>query len=99
MKTQKTRERKATIQTIGTAKVLWLTVGKLTTAYRLEELKADFGTAFRLCKAYQGGNAEPEAYDILLAEEGATCECMGFLRHGHCKHADALAKLHQLGKV
>jgi hypothetical protein len=36
---------------------------------------------------------------VLLEHDGRTCDCKGFLRHGHCKHADAILKLGRLGKL
>jgi hypothetical protein len=99
-RTRKPEPRSAHLQTIGTTRVLWLTVGKLTTAYRLEALPSDFGRAYRLAKADQGDGA-PEVYDCCLLEGGrSTCECLGFLHHGHkttCKHIAALFQLQKRG--
>jgi hypothetical protein len=80
--------------------VLWLTVGKNTTAYRLDALDSDFGTAYRLAKA-DNGDGDPEVYDVCLLPAGrSTCECAGMLRWGHrhpCKHIAALFQLQKRG--
>jgi hypothetical protein len=72
--------------------ILTLTVGKLTTDYLCTPLAADYGTAFRLEKfASQGG----EVYDVNLDPEHGrcSCDCLGMLRWGHCKHIDSLLAL------
>jgi hypothetical protein len=35
---------------------------------------------------------------IGLPEE-CSCECMGFLRHGHCRHIEALRALSEQGEI
>jgi hypothetical protein len=102
-KTRKPQTRTANLQTIGTTRVLWLSVGKLTNAYKLEALESDFGTAFRLSKADQGDGTS-ETYDVCLLEAGrSTCECKGHLAHAHkgtvCKHIAALGVLTKQGKI
>jgi hypothetical protein len=74
---------------IGNSLILWLTVSKTTTAYRMVPLSSDFGRAVRLEKADQG-DGQPEAYDVLLDGQRSSCECRGHLRHGHCKHLDGI---------
>jgi hypothetical protein len=100
--TRKSEVRSMRLTTIGNADVLWLTVGKLTTAYRLTRLPSDHGTAYRLEKA-DHGNGTPETYDVCLMDGGrSTCECKGHLQHGHktvCKHIAALALLTKQGKL
>jgi hypothetical protein len=99
-KTRKPETRIARLMTLGTSQVLALTAGKNTTFYRLESLESDFGQAFRLSKA-DNGNGEPEVYDVnLMAGGRSTCECLGFLHHGHkttCKHVAALFQLQKRG--
>jgi len=77
-------ERSAKVtQPFAGATVLWLTVGKDSTAYLVKPLASAFGTAFRLVRADKGdGGAE---YDVLLNGSQSSCECQGFLRHGMCK--------------
>lgn len=36
---------------------------------------------------------ELECYHVLLAGRNSTCECMGFLRHRHCRHIECLLEL------
>jgi hypothetical protein len=55
------------------------------TAFRDEE----DGRIIGLRMAKQGG--DEAVYDIEIAE--ARCECLGFLRWGHCKHEAAARKL------
>lgn len=42
--------------------------------------------AYRLRK--RTGNEA--VYDVALRDHGAECECLGFLRWGHCKHIRTL---------
>jgi hypothetical protein len=42
----------------------------------------------------------PESYDVNLSPDGKhRCECLGFLRWGHCKHVNGLAVLVEGGKL
>jgi hypothetical protein len=97
-KSRKPEPRTAHLTTIGNVRVLWLTVGKLTTAYRLEVIPSDFGTAYRLSKA-DNGQGEPEVYNVCLQDAGrSTCECKGHLRwRTECKHIAALWQLSKRG--
>ena len=91
--------RTARLQQVGAATVLWLTSGKLTTAYRLTTLDHGFGkAAFRLAKADQG-DGSPEVYDVLLDGARSSCECKGFLRWHHCKHLESIEQLIAAGKI
>lgn len=86
----------------GNASVLVISVGKDTHVYSITRLPSDFGAAFQLTKGELRQNA-PETeelqatarYDVCLNGERSTCECKGFLHHGHCKHVDGLTTLHQ----
>jgi hypothetical protein len=92
--------RKATLQTIGNVLVLWLTTGKLTIGYQLERIDSELGgTAFRLAKAHQGGNDEPEVYHVLLHGWQTSCDCAGHSYTGHCKHVEGLEALIKAGKI
>jgi hypothetical protein len=92
----KTRRRVKPVRSIrlavkpfeGSPGVLTIMVGKKAADYFLSTLPTDFGTGFRLEKI--GG---AETYHINLSPEGCTCECKGFARWNHCKHADGLATL------
>lgn len=65
------------------------------TDYTLERIGSDWGDGFRLTKHVGHESDECDIYDIHLSDEGHTCECLGFLRHSHCKHIDALVRLRQ----
>jgi hypothetical protein len=71
-----------------------VTRGKKTLAvdYFLSRLPSDFGDGFRLEKIVPVAG-EPSTYDVNLSTQSRSCECQGFLRHSHCKHAEALAAL------
>lgn len=54
--------------------------------YRVMRFHADGGEGMRLTKS------SGESYDVFLpagSGELTTCDCKGFVAHGHCKHADA----------
>jgi hypothetical protein len=76
--------------------VVRITVGKETGDYFLDRIPADFGLGFRVEEI--GGD---EVYHVNIDNDGRTrtCECKGYLRHCHCKHADSLARLIELGKI
>ncbi len=42
--------------------------------------------AFRFAKQ----TGDRAVYDLRLDEHGLHCECLGYLRHGHCKHCQTL---------
>ncbi len=79
--------------------LLTLTVGTSATRYYCQRIPSDFGRAVRLDKfATEGG----ESYAINVGGERgnrSSCECLGFLRHGHCKHLDAVKKLLATNKM
>lgn len=66
--------------------------------YRVRELdgidRSEFaGRCFALDKLDPGSDPEADAYVILVADRGEgwdSCECKGFLRHGHCSHLGGL---------
>ena len=80
----------------GTAGTMTVCQGKQVTTYRLTE---HVGVPYP-CRGFHveklAGGTDPEAtgYDVLIdAAAGHTCECRGFLRHGHCSHVDAIRQL------
>ena len=85
------------------ALVLHLFRGELPSgSYHVQRLPSDFGACFRLAKFRrdrQGG--QPDAYDVLVdLDEGRhSCECLGWLVHGHCKHVESLAALLNAGRL
>jgi hypothetical protein len=84
-KTRKPQTRKAHVSQIGGSVILWLTVDKNVTAYRVRPLESQMGgIAFRLEKADKG-HGETEVYDVLLDGQQSRCCCRGFEKHGMCK--------------
>src|SRR5262249_34063906 len=66
--------------------VLRITVGGKETDYLLSLIPSDFGKGFRLEKV----GAE-ETYHVNLNVPESSCDCKGYLHHGHCKHVAGLA--------
>jgi hypothetical protein len=76
--------------------VVQITVGKQTQDYFLSRIPADFGAGFCLEKI---GDAEGTAYQVNVGPAGHFCDCKGYCRHHHCKHADGLAALVKAGRL
>jgi hypothetical protein len=68
--------------------------------YFILPLPSDFGVAFEVTKLVPGKGADTR-YAVNLGGEGepATCECKGFLAHGHCRHLEGLAALRAAGRL
>jgi hypothetical protein len=68
--------------------------------YFILPIPADFGLAFEVTKLVPGKGADTR-YAVNLGGEGepATCECKGFLAHGHCRHLEGLAALRAAGRL
>ena len=77
--------------------VVRLTVGGRSADYLLTLLPADFGRGFQVEKI--GLEGRGEVYHVNLDGDRRTCECKGFLKWGHCKHADGLAALIAAGRL
>ena len=79
---------------------LELREGKVRTLFLLSAIPSDWGSAFRLTKVthHQRGDGDDE-YSVNIDGEGGTCECMGFSRHGHCRHVEALVTLAKAGRL
>ena len=80
-----------------------ITVGKLSTLYRITVVPADYGAGFELTKCEVVADERGvfrcqygETYAVNLA---GSCECKGFLKHGYCKHLDGLRKLATIGRL
>jgi hypothetical protein len=73
----------------GNPGVVRVTVGKEQADYFVTEIPADFGRGFKVEKM----GDEAAAYHVNIDEESQSCECKGFARWHHCKHADGLAAL------
>jgi hypothetical protein len=71
--------------------VVNIRVGKEAADYFLTELPADFGRGFKVEKI--GLDCRESAYAVNVDSERRSCECKGYLHHGHCRHVDGLAAL------
>jgi SWIM zinc finger len=77
--------------------------------YLLQPIPADFGRAFSVTKTIRwvlldgaatlDHDARRESYHVNLNGRESTCECKGFLRHGHCRHLEALTTLADHGRL
>jgi hypothetical protein len=78
------------------AGVFRVTVGKTTTLYTVHEIPCEIGgRGFAVHRLGLG-----ELYHVRIDTlEESTCECLGFLRHGYCRHVLGLYALVQAGKV
>ncbi|HEY7327881.1 MAG TPA: SWIM zinc finger family protein [Gemmataceae bacterium] len=87
----------------GMVSLLWITQGKKTDGYQLEDTSAynnaDSPT-FRLTKT------DGTVYNVLLDGPASLCDCKGFEHRGMqtkdgkgCKHVAALSKLKEMGKI
>lgn len=70
--------------------VLCITVNSRSHYYTFCEIPCDIGgRGFRLHRLGLGN-----VYDVRIDESNdSSCECMGFLRHGRCKHVHGLRAL------
>jgi hypothetical protein len=94
-KAKKAENRTCRIQQIGAVRILWITAGKTSTAYRLEAIQSQIGgKGFKLTKADQGDGAN-EAYSVLVDGVNSSCDCKwGCYGKGKaCRHIAALQML------
>ena len=79
--------RPTTLDGVG---VFSVCAGGRTTFYALHELRCDIGgRGFAVHRLGLG-----ELYHVRVgAPEECSCECLGFLRHGHCRHVLGLLAL------
>ena len=79
----------------GGVGVFRVTVGEETALYAMHEIPCEIGgRGFALHRLGIG-----ELYHVRVgAPHDCSCECLGFLRHGHCRHILGLLTLvqHQL---
>jgi hypothetical protein len=93
------RDRKAAVlvwSVTGVGLVRVTESGK-DTHYHLTELASGFpGRAFKVEKH---GHEEESSYDVVVNGKQSSCECLGFLRHRHCRHCEFLVALVGTGKL
>jgi hypothetical protein len=65
------------------------------TDYQLSRVPSAFGRGFKLVKLL----GEHDVHFVNLDGARSSCECLGFLRHGRCKHVKGLADLVAEGKL
>src|SRR5437016_4737732 len=63
--------------------------------YHVRPLPSDFGTAFEVEKIAPDGRT----YHVNLEGQTGTCECLGHLRRGTCRHVQGLQALQAAGKL
>jgi len=66
--------------------------------YRVSPLSIDPSVgvkAFRFAKQ----TGDRATYDVRFTAHSGECECLGFLRHGHCKHVATLRAAEQLFRL
>jgi hypothetical protein len=81
---------------------LQITIGGESHNYLVFPLRSDFGSAFRLVKQELVPQTEgfyeltdTARYNVCLDGERSSCECIGFSKHGHCRHVEGLTVLRQ----
>jgi len=83
--------RPTTIDGVG---IISVRVRTKTTYYTIREIRCDIGgRGFAVHRLGLG-----ELYHVRVgAAEDCSCECLGFLRHGHCRHVLGLLALVRRG--
>jgi hypothetical protein len=85
----------------GVLRILEAVGHKATTDnYFILPVPSDWGLAYEVTKLVPGKGGEAR-YHVNLGGEGepASCECKGFLAHGHCRHIEGLTALRQAGRL
>jgi len=80
-----------------------ITVDGKKTVYWAERIPADFGVGVHFRKIWDGRNQDfaGEEYSVNLdtVSRCHSCECLGFLRYGYCRHVDAAIQLFDAGRL
>ena len=71
-----------------------IAMGKREDTYTITPILSDYGRAYLVEKIADG-----TTYAVNIDGRMSACECMGYLRHGHCKHVDTLRELHAAGTI
>lgn len=81
---------------------LTITVGEKTDCYSVHGIDAAWGDAYRVEKyvtSETGEITKEEPYDVMLHGNESHCQCLGFLRHNHCRHIESLTALKNAGRL
>src|SRR5262249_12351526 len=78
--------------------VLTMTIGKEVTHYFAWPIATDYGEGWAVQKFNQPGDppgTQHPTYHVNLDRQHGrnSCDCLGHLHHGHCKHVDAMLAL------
>jgi hypothetical protein len=83
--------------------IVEVTQNGVTTDYAVARIPSDFGLAFRWSHMdpvpVNPGIGREQTYFLVLEECGRSCSCPGFIRWGHCRHADVTLELVQEGRL
>ena len=63
-------------------------------AYFLEPIPSQIGGRGLILHKHDG-----TSYAVCLSGPDSTCDCKGFVSHGHCKHCESLLALQKAGKL
>ena len=79
-----------------------MTIGKESFSYFVKRIHADYGMGFEFTKCPDRvGPSSDDVYHVHYdpGRRLSTCDCLGGLHHGHCKHQEAIVALIQSGKI
>jgi hypothetical protein len=100
---QKPARRVTLIGADSNPMVVEMTIGKDTFAYFVKKIHADYGMGFEFRKVEVDGLSEnsEDTYHVHYdpARRSSSCDCLGGLHHGHCKHQEAIVTLIRAGKI
>jgi hypothetical protein len=86
----------------GNPMLLEMTIGKESFAYFVKKIHADYGMGFEFTKCPDCvGPSSDDVYHVHYdpARKSSSCDCLGGLHHGHCKHQESIVALIQSGKI
>lgn len=110
-KTEKKTERFVTLERMAAGTVILVIkiksqgprIGERVDTFRylLRSVASDFGIGYQLDKLGPIGEEgeKPETYHVHFEHDGASCDCKGCTRHGHCKHVESLKALGEAGRL
>jgi hypothetical protein len=68
-------------------------------AYKISVLPCDPAIGRKAFRFRKLTATELTTYDVRFTEHGPKCECMGYLRHRHCKHVQTLEAAEQVFRI